>query len=254
MKRLIYLWVLAISCAVTAKAATFNNETLNYVIQYKWGFVQKNAATAKLVLRTTPSTYNITLSAQTLPWANSIYPVSDTLKSVINISDFRPISYTKITHEKGKYRKDFLTYSYVGNHAYGTCQRWKSGPGVPLTKSVVKCSATGPTYDMLSIFYYIRTLDYQKMLTGKVVKATIFSGSAPETITIKCVGQNNVKLPSGKLYACYQLQFTFTTGGGTTSSAPMNAWVTTGPDHTPVKLVGTLAIGQVRCFLTSAGE
>ncbi|MBD5232401.1 MAG: DUF3108 domain-containing protein [Bacteroidales bacterium] len=253
MKKYLYLCLLMISCATAARATSFVNETLNYVIQYKWGLVQKNAATAQLTLRNTAKDYNIMLTAKTLPWANSIYPVSDTLKSVINKSDFRPVSYTKITHEKGKYRKDLLTYSYVGNNAYGKCIRWKSGPGVPLRKTEVNCSATGPTYDMLSIFYYIRTLDYPTMLTGKVVKATIFSGSAPESIKIKCVGKENVKLPSGKTYSCYQLQFTFTTGGGTQSSAPMNAWVTTGPDHTPVKLVGTLAIGQVRCFLTSVG-
>lgn len=248
------LFFAMILAALSATAANFPNETLSYVIQYKWGLVQKNAATAKLKLTNTASSYNIVLSASTLPWANSIFPVQDTLKSVISKTTFKPQSYTKITPENKKYRKDWLVYSYVGNHAYGKCTRWKQNPGTKMFKSVVNCSATGPTYDMLSIFYYIRTLNYPLMMKGKVVKANIFSGSAPEVITIKCVGQETVKLPSGKSYPCYHLQFTFTTGGGTKSSAPMNAWVTTDQQHIPVKLVGTLAIGQVRCFLTGVAK
>lgn len=198
----------------SASAANFQNETLSYVIQYKWGLVQKNAATAKLVLRNTANTYNITMSAQTLPWANSIYPVKDTLISMISKTNFKPLKYIKATHENKKFRKDILTYRYVKNHAYGSCTRFKQNPGGPVIKSVRNCSATGPTYDMVSIFYYIRTLNFQTMLSSKkVVRANIFSGSNPEVITIKCVGVQKVKVPNGKVYQCYNLQFTFTMNG-----------------------------------------
>jgi len=234
---------------------TFSNETLNYVIQYKWGLVQKDAATAKLRLSNRANDYHIMLTAATKSWADGIFPVRDTLISTITKSNFRPVSYTKITHENKKYRKDILSYTFSGKYAYGTCTRYKKNPGGPTYKNVIKCSAKGSAFDMLSIFYFVRRLDFEKMLTGKkVVKTNIFSGSNPEVITIKCVGKSNVKLPSGKKYPCYQLQFTFTTNGRRDTSAPMNVWISTDPQHIPVKLVGTLPIGQVRCFLTSTGK
>lgn len=34
----------------------------------------------------------------------------------------------------------------------------------------------------------------------------------------------------------------------------MNAWITTDAQHIPVKLVGTLPVGQVRCFLTGISK
>lgn len=249
MKRILLICMIVIAC-ISASAASFTNETLSYVIQYKWGLVQKNAGTAKLQLTNTAKSYNLRLTASTMPWADKFFQVRDTLLSSINKSDFKPISYSKITHEDGKYRKDLLTYSYVGQHAYGKCVRIKQNPGKKAVKTTKNCTASGPTFDMLSIFYYIRTIHFSNLTKGKVVKANIFSGSAPEVITIKNLGQETVKLPSGKTYPCYHLQFSFTTGGKKESSKPMNAWVSTDPKHIPVKLIGSLPIGQVRCFLT----
>ena len=253
MKKL-SLCVLMLFTCIIASAVAFTNETLSYVIQYKWGLVQKNAGTARLTLTNTANDYNVRLTAATLPWADKIFQVRDTLITRISKSSFKPVSYTKITHENGKYRKDMLTYSYVGKHAYGKCVRVKHNPGNQPVKIVKTCSATGSTYDMLSIFYYIRTLDFPALTKGKIVKANIFSGSAPEIITIRNLGKENVRIPSGKTYSCYHLQFTFTTGGTKNSSAPMNAWVTADARRIPVKLVGSLPIGQVRCFLTGISK
>lgn len=261
MKRayLLICTLLTVFLSINAQSTTklpelFHNETLSYVIQYKWGFIQKNAATASIRLHVNPKTYAITLTAKTDPWADGIFALRDTLQSLISRTDFRPISYTKATHENGKYRRDYLTYKYVGKNVYGTCQRTKRNPGGPTTHSTTKCSATGPTYDMASIFYYVRSLDFAKISKTTVVKATIFSGSAPEIIKIRNLGVETCTTPNGKKYTCYHIQFTFTTEAGTKTSNPMDIWMTTDAAHIPVKMVGTLPIGKVRCFLTSVSN
>lgn len=51
-------------------------------------------------------------------------------------------------------------------------------------------TASGPVFDMLSIFYYLRTLDYDRLAKGNYVyKATVFSGKKAETISIRCLGK-----------------------------------------------------------------
>ncbi|MDE6297118.1 MAG: DUF3108 domain-containing protein, partial [Muribaculaceae bacterium] len=62
----------------------------------------------------------VMLAARTKPWADKIYQVRDTLSAKIRKSDFKPLSYTKISHEDGKYGKDVITYKYGGNHVTGT--------------------------------------------------------------------------------------------------------------------------------------
>lgn len=254
MKKLFLLLLIAIVLPLKGLAQAgvpFADETLKYMVQYKWGLVQKNGATATITLKNNPNTYSIRLTAATLPWADRIYPLRDTLMTTISKSTFKPLNYTKITHENGRYRKDVINYSYVGNHAYAKVTRTSSKNGSTPTVTHKQFSATGPTYDMVSIFYFVRALNFQKLTGGKIVKANIFSGSGVENLKIKNLGQQAVTLPNNKKYNCYHLQLTFTTQNGQTSSNPLEVWVTTDATHTPVKMVGTLPIGQVRCYLTS---
>ena len=255
MKKLctLFVFLVMLTMGVSAqKGVPFSNETLKYMIQYKWGLVQKNGATATITLRNNPNSYSIRLTASTLPWADRIYPMRDTLTSNISKQTFKPINYTKITHENGRYRKDVINYSYVDNHAYADVTRVKSKAGQTPTTTHKRFSATGPTYDMVSIFYFVRALNFDKLTGGKIVKANIFSGSGVENIKIKNLGKQTVSVPGGsKKYSCFHLQLTFTTESGKVSSQPLDVWVTADASHTPVKMVGTLPIGQVRCFLVS---
>lgn len=254
MKKLHIILLVALVSPILCLAQAgvpFTNEILKYVVQYKWGMVQKNAATATITLRNNPQNYPIRLTAATLPWADKLFPLRDTLSTTISKATFRPVNYTKVTHENGKYRKDIINYTYVGNHVYGQCTRAKAAEGGRPTVSKKSFSSTGPTYDMVSIFYFVRALNFDKLNGGKIVKASLFSGSGVESIKIKNVGIQNTKLPNGKSYRCYHLQLTFTSQSGKTASAPLDVWVTTDKAHTPVKMVGKLPIGQVRCFLTS---
>lgn len=251
IKNILLLSLLSL-LAPLAKAAppTFPNETLNYMISYKWGFIEKDAANATLKLINNPSTCEIQLTASTLPWADKIFCVRDTLQSWISRTTLKPVKYIKTTHENGKYNQDVLVYSYDGDKVTGTCNRTKTSNGVT-SKSVYKTTVTGTTYDMLSIFYYIRTIDFGNMPSGKTLTANILSGSKPEIITIKNLGTENTVMPDGTSYQCYHIQFTFTTDGGNNVTPPMDTWITTDNLRIPVKLIGTLPIGKVRAFLTS---
>ena len=234
-----------------AQVTSFPNETLNYMISYKWGFIEKDAANATLRLINNPTNCEIELTASTLPWADKIFCVRDTLQSWINPTTLKPIKYIKTTHENGKYGKDVLTYKYNGNEVTGVCNRTKIVDGVKNT-SVYKSTVTGNTYDMLSIFYYIRTIDFNKLSPGQTITCNILSGSSPEKITISNLGTENTTMPDGSTYNCYHIQFTFTSNNGTSVSAPMDTWITTDNLRLPVKLIGTLPIGKVRAFLTSS--
>lgn len=246
--------VLLTVCGFHAGAAVplFQNEKLTYEISYKWGFIQKDAAKATLTLTTRPNTYEIKLAAATLPWADKVFCVRDTLQSWISRTTLLPIKYIKTTHENGRYNRDVLTYSYNGNSVTGTCNRTKIVNG-KRKNSVYKATVKGTTYDMLSIFYYVRSLNYATMATGKTIRVNILSGSSPEILTIKYLGIGTAQMPSGKKYKCYHIQFTFTSDNGQSVSAPMDTWITTDNQHIPVMLIGTLPIGKVRAFLTSAG-
>lgn len=237
-------------CSYLPSAAKqFQNERLNYVISYKWGLIHKDAGEATLSLKRTGDIYDIMLTAKTKPWADRIYQVRDTLSGSMRVGDLRPISYRKLTHEKGEYKKDEIFYSYSDGVTSGRAIRHRKD-GKVMKAEERTLTASGPVYDMLSVFYFLRQLDFDSMAKGKVYTATIFSGKRKETIRIRCLGKETIKLKDKTKKEAYHLSFNFTHEGGKKSSDDMETWMSTSPDHVPLYLVGKLPVGEVRATLT----
>lgn len=188
------------------------------------------------------------LTAKTKPWADKFYMVRDTLKGVVRKSNLVPVSYTKITHENGYNEIDEIQYVKTGNITNGhVISRRIKEEGIKVTARAL--SATGPVYDMLSVFYYLRALDYSKLNKNLVYKATVFSGAKAETITIKSLGITDITLKDKTTHKAYHIKFNFTTKGGKKSSDDIDTWISTDPSHVPLYLVGKLPIGEVRAYL-----
>ena len=254
MKRLLPILICLISllAASDASAATaFKNESLRYLISYKWGLIHKDAGDATLSLRRNGSHYNVMLAARTKPWADKIYRVRDTLMGSIRVRDLKPMSYTKITHEKDKYARDEISYSISGNTTKGIAKRHriKNGKNVTSEKTL---TATGPVYDMLSVFYYLRKLDYGQLSKNKIYTATVFSGEKKETLKIRSLGKENIKLKDKSTREAYHIKFNFTRDGGRKSSDDIDTWISTDESHIPLYLVGRLPIGEVRAYFVGS--
>lgn len=232
-----------------AKSETkFADETLKYVITYKWGLITKDAGTATLTLKNIGNRYNIRLTGMTKPWADGFFKVRDTLVSVIDKGKFHPISYTRIAHEGGKYYKDVLDYSYAGNQVSAHVTKIRGKKGV-MTESGKDISAQNETFDMLSVFYWMRSLDPATMTDGKKVTATLFSGSNVETVKIWKVGEENVKMRDGSQRDAWHLKFTFTSKGGKKTSDDLDAWISKDSARAPLMIKGSLPIGHVTAYL-----
>lgn len=247
MKRIISVLILIICYAGCIMANAFANEDLRYVVTYKWGMIRKDAGEAILSLRNSNGRYNISLVARTKPWADHFYSVRDTLLGTIRKSDFKPLLYQKITHEKGKYGKDVISYSYSGPKVTGTCKRYRDKNG-KISESVKVLTASGNVFDMLSVFYYLRQINYENLTTDRKITATVFSGKASEKITIRNLGREKIKLRNKSEREAYHIRFNFTSGGGSKSSDDIDAWISTDSRHIPLYVVGKLPVGQVRAY------
>lgn len=226
----------------------FSNETLNYVITYKWGLIHKDAGEATLSLKNTGDSYQLKLTGKTKPWADAVYQVRDTLLSNVKKKGFKPISYTKLTHENGKYVRDDIKYCYAGSVVGGQTKRIridKNGKKDVTTKNL---TATGETFDMLSVFYFLRRIDYASLKPGEEIMASVFSGSKSETLTVHYLGEEQVKLKDKSKQMAYHIKFKFTTSGQKKSSDDIDAWISKDPNHIPLLVVGNVAVGQVKCY------
>lgn len=148
----------------------------------------------------------------------------------------------------GEYKRDLITYTRNGRHVKANCHRWKKkDKKKPLTESAIELEADGLTLDMLSSFYYMRSLDYASMKPGDKKTLNVFSGKRKELLTITYHGMEDVTIDK-TVYPAYKISFSFTGEGGKKTSDDMEAWISTAAGKIPLKLEGKLPVGKVQCF------
>lgn len=241
--------MLMLACTGHIHGATFADETLHYVITYKWGMIHKEAGEATMTLRHKGEAYNLMLTARTKPWADKVFRVRDTLTSVVATADLRPRRYVKSAHEGKDYARDVVDFTYSGNNVSAKTSRLRINKKGEQSTGGTELSATGPAFDMLSVFYFIRALDYRTLTDGKTATATIFSGKMAEKLTIRSLGKERIELRDKTHAEAWHIKFKFTSHGGKKSSDDIDAWISTGPNHIPLQLYGNLPVGQVRVYL-----
>ena len=244
MKRILFtmLLVAAIVSPQQVWGRDFGNETLNYEIVYHWGMIWKHAGDATLSLKKTSSGYNAQLTGKTRSWADKVYPVRDTLKCTMD-AKLRPLRYEKLTHEKDYYARDVVKFSYNYSHTSAHCTRYrKSGT------TTIDLSAKAQAYDMLSVFYMLRNLDYNELSHNKNYTTIIFSGKEKEYLTINYKGVETIKMRDGSKLKAHRIAFKFTQEGGKKSSDNITAWMSTDDSRIPLMLVGKLPVGEVKCY------
>ena len=245
MKRLVTMALLLVAMVLPQQVCgkDFGNETLNYEIVYHWGVIWKHAGDATLSIRKTKDGgYLSQLTGKTRSWADKVYPVRDTLKCTMN-SKLQPLLYEKLTHEKDYYARDVVKFSYNYSHTNAHCTRYrKSGT------TSIDLSAKSQAYDMLSVFYMLRNLDYDELSRNKNYTTVIFSGKEKEYLTINYKGVETIKMRDGTKRKAHRIDFRFTQQGGKQSSDNLSAWMSVEADRIPLLLVGKLPVGEVKCY------
>lgn len=245
--RSILIWLLTLSACLDAGAFSPREEVLRYNVTYKWGLISKNAGTAKLTVTPKDAGYRAELCARSDSWADHIYKVRDTLISVMD-SRLQPLLYEKRAHEDGKFSHDVISYKYSDDKVDGYCTRFRDKNGTVSTEHT-ELTATLPTADMLSIYFFIRKIDFPAMKPGETVAVNMFSGKRKELLTLTYTGIENITIGK-RTYRCYAVSFRFTTDGKKKSSESMTGWITTDADRIPVRITGTLPIGKIHVLYT----
>lgn len=247
MRNLRYLFLSFAICvaalAATAEPAEFPDETLPYKVLFKWGLVNTKAGHATLSLRNRGTTSTAVLIAASEPWADKIYRLRDTLIAEMEHEGMTPLRYEKRAHEKNKYTHDIVIFRRSGDKVTGECSTYNKKKDMAPRRATHHLEANGTTVDMLSVFYYLRSLGFDTMKPGHNMVINIFSGNKCEQLRLRYLGIEDVKL-NGRAHRAYRINFSFTTNGKK-SSDDMSAWISTDSRRIPLRIEGKLPVGKI---------
>ena len=236
-------------------------ESVSYDVYYHLGFIWAKAGQGTLsFFKETEADGTERLHGQLAAKSHSvvehIMKVRDTLDTWMN-TDYVPREFIKKTHE-GKYNsiehniysttwKDKNASLTPANVKSSTVKvhRWRKKGNEAATDHDTIHTVKEPAYDMLSLFYVMRKLDFSKMKKGESRKYATFTGLKKNWFKVDFIGKETISLRNGKKHETYCALLSVATKDQ--KSTPIKAWLTTTADHRPLKVIIDLQrIGSIQ--------
>lgn len=239
----------ALICATwfTASAWTVPDETLHYSVRFKWGLIDANVGVAKLQTYNIPSTgrFIATLSGKSVDLLGHYYAANDTIVGSVMSDAVQIHSTQQIDREHGEFAIETVTGTATAQKNIGP--EIEQLPGGKYLHSRVSNYGSGLTIDLLSVFYYMRQIDYSQYSDGQAFHIDITNGTEVEALDINYTGKEDL----GELGDAYHISLTFT-AQQTGKSDSLEVWISTGNDRTPLIINGSLSVGHIECHFLDA--
>lgn len=255
--------------AITALAASFalqlnaqckieNNyfqagEELRYDMYFKYGLIDKKAGTSSLT--TTAERYNntdaykMTLVAKSEGFVRSLFVLNDTLSSYMT-KNLVPLAFIKNAQEGKEHTIERMTYTYGSDGVSVYTKRIKNNVlRFEETLTVKNC-----IYDLLSVVFYARTLNFSNMKKGDITPVQIISGRDKPNMIIEYKGIESVDANNGKSYSCIKLVLSIVTGNKDAfqdKKEAMKVYISNDNNRIPIRLDSKLKMGSTRAVLKS---
>ncbi len=173
-------------------------------------------------------------TGKTLGGFNSFFKVNDVYETYLDKKSMFPWFFVRRV-EEGKYKLNqdytFLHHKSIVNNGKG--KEFKAPMGIQ---------------DMISSFYYARTLDFKDMKPGKIFEFKCFMDDEIYTLKIKYTGEEVVHIRKGK-FNCYKFVPVVQTGRYFKSEDDVNFWITKDANKIPILVKAKIPVGIVKLHL-----
>lgn len=182
-------------------------------------------------------TFRLQVDAQTSGTFDVFYKIRDHYDSYIDKGDLKPYFYQENIREGSYRRQDKARFSQDAKKVVAT----KGTFTTPTTQ----------TFDLVSAYYFARSLDISKMKIGDYVKLNYFLGDEINQLEIQFVGREEVKTKLGKI-KCLKFSPSIKPGRIFRKDSKLYLWITDDGNRVPVKAQVEIIVGAVTMEIKSA--
>ncbi len=230
-----------------AKAWTVPDETLNYSVRFKWGFIDANVGIATLTTYNIPgeNRFTATLTGKSIDLFGHYYAASDTITGSIMSGPLQPVNTETLGEERGQFAIETITYNSDGPSKDGPVI--EHIPDGKVIRSRVSNYGSGLTIDLLSVFYYMRQINYANYTPGQTFRINLTNGTQVENLNITYVGKDPANMGS-TVEDAFHITLTFTAQNSSACDS-MDVWISTDDARQPLIINGSMSVGRMECRL-----
>jgi len=190
------------------------------------------------------SLYTIKAVASTYSNYDSFFKIRDLYQTWIDTKEVKPYIFKRNVDEGGyKFNMKYVIKrsSLQAKYEYQHDEDKKS--------SVIKI--TEDTQDLVSVLYYVRTLNFEKMALNKTITIPVLVGEKIENIMIKYKGKETVKTETFGSKLCFKLGI-YVNNSTLTNKETNNIWLTADKNKIPVQVKAEIPAGSIQLRLVEA--
>lgn len=209
-------------------------------LEYEVGYEFVTAGKAAFRIAPEPLVYNgvkcydIRFQVASLESLDWLYRVRDTYRTVLDVDGIFPWRFEQHIRE-GNYKRDFEADLDQRKNIART-----SDGEFPITPFV---------HDIVSAFYYVRTMNLQSMKKGQSIQLQNFYGKKVNDLTVRILGRQTVTVKAGT-FKCVVIEPLVTEGGLFKSEGKILVWLSDDDRKIPVKVSTKVLIGSIDAELT----
>lgn len=224
---------------VKKETAFKEGEVLNYKLKY--GFLTAAEATLKVLPTDTKfdnkPAFRLQVDAQTSGTFDIFYKIRDHYDSYIDKADLTPYFYQENIREASYRRQDKARF-------YQDTKKVVANNGTYATP-------TTQTFDLVSAYYFARSLEISKLKIGDKFKLNYFLGDEISALEIEYIGKETVKTKLGSV-RCLKFSPSIKPGRIFKKDSKLYLWITDDGNRVPVKAEVEILVGSVTLEIKSA--
>ena len=224
-----------------------SGELLRYKIYYNWHAIWVNAGEVSFDVSTEnflgKSCFYVNSVGSTYKKYDWIYKVRDRYEVWMDKSTLKPYRFKREVNEGRSYiYNDY--FFFPKKSLVQTVTKIDDEPVKKDSASIGKC-----TYDVLSMIYYARCIDYSNVNVGDTIPISLFLDDKEYPSYIRYLGKEDIKTKEKKVYKCIKFKPLLIEGTIFKGGEDMTVWVTDDKNKIPVYIETPILVGSIKVSL-----
>jgi hypothetical protein len=225
-------------------------EVIEYEVYYNWGLIWLNAGWVKFQVKS--GTYNkretylfdsYGSSHKSYDW---LFKVRDQYISHLDKETLLPLYFHRVNYEGGFELDNKYIFNTEKSEIYSFTKNSHKAYSED-TVAIPNC-----TFDILSLVYYARNIDFSKMKISETVPVVSIIDNEVFNLYIRYLGKENIEDKEGKTYSCIKFSTLLIEGTIFKGGEDMFVWITNDANKIPVLIEAKILIGSIKAYLKNA--
>lgn len=223
-------------------------ELITYSVSYNWGLIWLNAGEAYFKVNDTlydgRKAYFIDSYGTTYKNYDWFFKVRDRYQTIIDKETLRPLRFVRDVNEGGYEIDITYDFDYGKNLIYSSVEKTKK-------KLTLDTLALPPcTFDVLSIIYFARNIDFSKYNFGDKIPIRIVLDNEIYNLYVRYQGKEVVETRTGQKFRCIKFTPLLVEGTIFSGGEEMSAWVTDDDNKIPIFIEAKILVGSIKVYIS----